>query len=176
MTYLHGTSSPATTGCSTQVCRMGICLNRYLTFRGETSCFSHRVHVGCRMNSDLIIFDNCQCFTLQDSFNDNKEFSILKMPRMSLNQQPLYYHSVVFVTDLEWTNLMTIQWMIFVSNLMFWHSSYVLLFMPTDCDPCNAVHTLHYPVAPSEGFRKQFTKGIYILNTNIFFTLCSAIR
>lgn len=164
MTYLHGTSSPATTGCSIQVCRMGICLNRYLTFRGETSCFSHRVHVGCWMNSNLIIIDHCQCFTLQDSFNDNKEFIIL----LSLKQQPSYYHSVVFVS--LWP--FSIRFLFNVNSMYeFWHSSSVLLFMPTDCDPCNAVHTLHYPVAPSESFRKQFTKGIYILNRKIFFSI-----
>lgn len=44
----------------------------------------------------------------------------------------------------------------------FWRAS----FRATDCDPCNAVHALHHPVAPGEGFRQQFIKGIYVPNVN----------
>lgn len=42
-------------------------------------------------------------------------------------------------------------------------SSDLLASFPLDCDSCNAVHTLHHPVAPGQGFRRHFVKGIYNL-------------
>lgn len=109
--------------------------------------------------SILIMYDHSHCFALQDILKNNIGFSIL----LILNQQPSYYHSVICVA-VCWFQIS------FLPNVTYdiVESSDVLLFMPTDCDPCNAVHTLHYPVAPSEGFRQQFVKGNYTLNMNIF--------
>lgn len=41
-------------------------------------------------------------------------------------------------------------------------SSDLLTSFPTDCDSLDAVHTLHHPLAPGEGFRQQFIKGIEV--------------